>query len=232
MVVMTHCQLLAIDNSTNATLEATVIGGGGNGKEIVTMASEMPQFVSAGPMPNRTKEITIINTLTFTGYFQVGSRATETIRIALKRLSSIPNWLPGYSLRFEMIDDASDDAIAIPELVKKFRFTANQSRFPIALLTETSGAAQIIPASMLKQFNFLSLTVYLNTQELINRQKDLTNYVGFGLRPDLLHSCLVALFYEMGWSRYSLITEVQPYWSLVSFSVFFVVFLSISLSLS
>ena len=86
------------------TVEAAFVGGGSGGKEIVTMASEMPDFISIEPMPNRAKEITIIYTLTFEGYYQVRVRGTETIRIALNRLSKMPNWLPGYNLRFELID--------------------------------------------------------------------------------------------------------------------------------
>ena len=139
-------------------------------KEVVSMASEMPDFVSSEPMPNRSKEITLIYTLRFYGFFPIGSPATETVRIALKRLSSMPNWLPGYNLRFEMIENFNSDEIAIPALLTKIRNFPNQSLFPITLLTESSSNAQLISATILKEFNFTSLTIYQNTMELANRR--------------------------------------------------------------
>ena len=221
-ILLTHCQLLTIENSTNATLEAAFAGdGGGGGKEIVTMASEMPDFVSAGPMENRTKEITIIYTLTFGGHYQVRSPATETIRLALKRLSKMPNWLPGYKLRLELIEDLNSDDVAIPLLVNKVRNATNHSLFPFAFLTETTAVAQLAPATILKEFNFISLSLFHNTIELSNRQSDLTNYIGLGHKADFQHFCLVALFRKMNWKKLSLITEIEPFWDGVSFSTYF-----------
>ena len=111
-VVISQCNLLAFDsNSTNVNEKI------GFDKGNVTMSTKMPDFFSFGPLPNRTKEITLIYTLTFGGYFQIGSPATETIRIALKRLSEMPNWLAGYNLRFERIEDLNLEEIAIPSLL-------------------------------------------------------------------------------------------------------------------
>ena len=202
--------------STNSTVEADE-GDGGGGNGVVTMASEMPEFVSAGPMPNRTKEITISYTLTWGGYFQIGSPATETIRLALNRLSKMPNWLPGYNLRFELIEDLNANEVAIPSLVHKVRNASNNSWFPLALLTETTAPAQVIPATFLKEFNITSLTIYQNSMELAKRQADLTNFIGLGPKVDFQHLCLGALFKKMNWQKVSLITEIAPFWDGVSF---------------
>ena len=215
-VLCSQCHLLAI-GTNNSSVEEEVFE-----KEIVTMASEMPDFVSLKPTPNRSKEITLICSLTFYGFFQIGTPATETIRIALKQLSMMPNWLPGYNLRFELIEDSNSDEVAIPGFLTKIRhFSNHQSLFPIALLTESSGNGQLIPATILKEFNFTSQTIYQNTIELDKRQADLTNYLGLGPKADFHFLFLVPLFKKMGWKKVSLITEIEPYWSLVSLHFFF-----------
>ena len=193
-----------------------------NEKKVVTMESEMPDFVSIEPTPNRNKEITVLFTFTFGGFFQVRTPATETIRIVLQRLSKMPNWLPGYNLRFELIEDGNVDEIAIPGLLTKIRhFSNHQSLFPIALLTEATGIAQLIPATILKEFNFISQTIYQNTIELEKRQADLTNNIGLGPKADFPFLFLVPFFKQMGWTKVSLISEIHPYWSSVSFKKVF-----------
>ena len=207
--MLTHCQLLAIDYSTNATLE-TAVGGG-----IVTMASEMPKFVSVGPTPNRTKEITVIYTLTFSGFEGDGPPGVESVRIALNRLSSMQNWLPGYNLRFELIDDVSNDSIVIPELLSKVINAADHPFVPLVLLSEVTTYGQLIPATFLKELNFISQSLFQNSLELDIRKNDLTNYIALGPPISASGGSTVGLFKSMGWTKYSLVTELIPFWILV-----------------
>ena len=161
----------------------------------------MPQYGSVRPTPNRTKEITVIYTLTFSGFEGDGPPGVESVRIALNRLSSMPNWLPGYNLRFEMIDDVSNDSIVIPELLSKVIYAADHSFVPLVLLSEVTIYGQLIPATFLKELNFVSQSLYQNSLELEIRKKDLTNYIALGPPISASGGSTVGLFKSMKWKK-------------------------------
>ena len=184
----------------------------------ITMSSPMPNFVTATESTGvRNKTIRIITTITYDNdYFPIGSLGTEATRLALNKLALQPDWLPGYNVELEMIDDYCLDEGAIHPLIEKLRNSENEARFPIVLLSECEAKAELIPASFLKDFNFIGHSIYENTIKLSKRRHKLPNYLGLGQRADYYFFGLIAFCKEMGWSRVALVSEIDPYYDLVS----------------
>ena len=195
----------------------TTVGIATKPTAVITMASPMPAFVSASESIGlRNKTIRIITTVTYDdGYYNVGAAGTEAIRLALNRLALQRDWLPGYNLEWEMVEDLCSDEEPIKSLLKKLHSNDNEPRFPIALLTECQAYAALIPAAFLKEFNFISQTIYENTIQLEKRRHKLPNYLGLGQRGDYYYFGLIALCKRMGWTKIALVSEIRNYYNLV-----------------
>ena len=79
----------------------------------------MPSQLSADGRSN-VRELTILTTITFNSvdYPHVGPFALDASRLALDDLSQQgQNWLPGYRLRLELIDDECSNAPSTVALV-------------------------------------------------------------------------------------------------------------------
>ena len=211
IIVLVPVVVVSSENSSNQTQFANETA------PTLTMLSDMPNFITVDS-PGRSKEITVISTITFASdLFPIGSPGPEAVRLALERLMDLPDFLPEYKIRFELMDDLCLDEWAIHPLIDRLRKTGNESRFPVVLLSECEAKAELIPSSFVKEFNFLSHSVVENTIQLDRRRKQLSNYIGFGRRADYHYFSLIALCKQMGWTKVALVSEMDPYYDLVSF---------------
>ena len=173
-----------------------------------------PEFVCATESAGlRNKTIRIISTVTiFSDYFYIGPPGIEAIRFALNKLSLQPDWLPGYNLEWEIIDDHCLDEGAIIPLIAKFQNNGNEPRFPLALLSECEINAQLIPARILADFNYTGLLTIVASIDVEQRRHKFSNLMTFVPRPDYFFVGLIALFKDMGWTRVLMASELDTYY--------------------
>ena len=181
-------------------------------------SNELPKFISADEsIGDRNQTIRVITTITFGNkYFDLFFLGIEATRLALNQLSLQPNWLPGYKLELEMIDDLCRDSQALNPLMRKLLVAKNEPRFPLAYLTECEALSQHVGSQILESFNFTGQSFYENTLQLEKRRHKLPNYLGLGQRADYVFFGLIALCKQMNWTRIALVSEIDPYYDLVS----------------
>ena len=184
---------------------------------ISTVNVTMPTYSSVTSRSN-DRELTILTTITFNSvdYPHVGPFALDASRLALEHLSQLgQNWLPGYRLRLELIDDECSNAPSTVALVEKVRNSHKQtSMFPLVLLSECNSNAQVIPATFFKEFNFIGHSINKNNAQL----NQLSNYFGSVERTDHFTG-LLALFKQMNWNRVALVSEINPYYDQMDFHI-------------
>ena len=91
---------------------------------------EMPKYLSADESTGgRNQTIRVITTITFGNlYFDLFFLGVEATRLALNQLALQPDWLPGYKLELELVDDYCRDWHALHPIMRKLLATDNEPR--------------------------------------------------------------------------------------------------------
>ena len=99
---------------------------------------------------------TILSVMALVNYggdsYPVGPLCTKAIQIALNQLAKDENWLPGYSLRFNMFDDECSMEFPIQQTIEHLR-SPNWSSNPLPLSFMSGCASPILTSSIMKNYN-------------------------------------------------------------------------------
>ena len=133
----------------------------------VHLDEPMPPFVVSRHFDttgyNRSKIITILVSTTYSGEMPVGSIATKAMELALDRLHLQENWLPGYNVVLEVVDDQCIDSNTINLVVPKLRESDKYyNRFPIFLDPACEAFGLKTVAESLKYFNHVGVCIFFN----------------------------------------------------------------------
>ena len=128
---------------------------------MVTMNSSIDDYLET-PRDNNSTILSLLAMVNYGGdSYPVGPLCTKAIQIALNQMAKNDDWLPGYSLRFNLFDDKCTMELPIQATIKNLRspsWTSNP--LPISFL---SGCySPILVSSIMKNFNHLGVILRVN----------------------------------------------------------------------
>ena len=127
----------------------------------VFMNSTIDDYVET---PRRNgSSATILSVMALVNYggdsYPVGPLCTKAIQIALNQLAKDVNWLPGYSLRFNLFDDECSMELPIQRTIEHLR-SPNWSSNPLPLSFMSGCFSPILTSSIMKNFNHFGVILY------------------------------------------------------------------------
>ena len=138
------------------------------GSGVVFMNSTMPTIIS-NTLNNHQQQRSAFPTLTFPASINFGGFAyalgplcTKSMEIALDQLHKNEQFLPGYQLAIETIDDQCDDSTTVAKVVQMLNNDGQQkstiNRLPLLLITMCALKGQSLSAKLAPQYNFTAVS--------------------------------------------------------------------------
>ena len=107
----------------------------------------------------RNKSLSLLMSMNYGGHLGFGPICSKSVDLVLERLHSNDDWLPGYNLKLELIDDKCSNALTVSEICEKlFKDDKRNGRIPFMILGGCTTEGTALVAQVLKQINFTATT--------------------------------------------------------------------------
>ena len=140
------------------------------GSGVVFMNSTMPSIISntlnnhhQQQLRSASPTLTFPASINFGGFaYALGPLCTKSMEIALDQLHKNEQFLPGYQLAIETIDDQCDDSTTVAKVVQMLNNDGQQkstiNRLPLLLITMCALKGQSLSAKLAPQYNFTAVS--------------------------------------------------------------------------
>ena len=174
----------------------------------VNMSSPIDEFLVGTNAKERNKSITLLASMNYGGYISFGPICSKTVETVLETISNNSDWLPGYNLSIELVDDQCDDAVTVRESsIKLLRDASVEKRIPFMLLGACSTDGTALVAKVLKSINFIGTTWIIKRSDYLTNPERYSGVYQASSQTFDAYYAIVQLLEAMNWSKLAIFSE-------------------------